>query len=40
MDASDLAAIGLTRRLATVVTIVLLIVGTRIAWWLAHTRSR
>ena len=40
MDDSDFAAIWLTLRLATVVTIILLIVGTRIAWWLAHTRSR
>ncbi len=39
MDAADLAAVCLTLRLAAVVTVVLLIVGTRIAWWLAHTRS-
>lgn len=36
---SDLAAIWLTLRLATTVTILLLIIGTPIAWWLARTRS-
>ncbi|WP_300452269.1 molybdate ABC transporter permease subunit [Accumulibacter sp.] len=35
----DLAAVWLTLKLATVVTILLLIVGTPIAWWLARTRS-
>lgn len=39
LSASDLAAIGLTLRLATVVTVVLLVIGTPIAWWLATTRS-
>src|SRR3546814_12506286 len=33
-------AIGLTLRLAGVVTLVLLLLGTPIAWWLARTRSR
>lgn len=37
---SDIQSIGLTIRLATVVTVVLLIVGTPIAWWLARSRSR
>ena len=36
---ADLTAIWLTVRLATVVTIVLLIIGTPLAWWLARTRS-
>ena len=40
MDSPDLAAVWLTLRLASVVTILLLLVGTPIAWWLARTRSR
>jgi molybdate transport system permease protein len=40
MNTADLSAIGLTLRLATVVTLLLLAIGTPIAWWLAHTRSR
>ena len=36
----DLAAIGLTLRLAAVTTVVLLACGTPLAWWLARTRSR
>ncbi|MCX9154679.1 molybdate ABC transporter permease subunit [Niveibacterium sp. 24ML] len=40
LDAQDWAAVWLTLQLATTVTILLLIVGTPIAWWLAHTRSR
>lgn len=39
MSDTDLAAIWLTLRLATVVTLILLGVGTPIAWWLARTRS-
>ncbi len=35
----DLAAVWLTLRLASVVTVLLLLVGTPIAWWLARTRS-
>ena len=37
---SDMQSIWLTVRLASVVTVVLLIAGTPIAWWLARTRSR
>ena len=37
---SDLRAIWLTVRLATIVTVILLFVGTPIAWWLARTGSR
>jgi molybdate transport system permease protein len=40
MDSSDLSAIWLTLRLASVVTVLLLLIGTPIAWWLARTRSR
>lgn len=36
---ADLTAIGLTLRLAAVSTTVLLLIGTPLAWWLAHTRS-
>ncbi|WP_124949190.1 molybdate ABC transporter permease subunit [Sulfuriferula thiophila] len=39
LDATDLGAIWLTLRLATVTTVLLLLVGTPIAWWLARTRS-
>jgi molybdate transport system permease protein len=35
----DLVAVWLTLRLAAVSTIVLLILGTPLAWWLARTRS-
>jgi molybdate transport system permease protein len=37
---NDLQAIWLTIRLASVVTLILLLVGTPIAWWLARTVSR
>ena len=40
MDANDLGAIWLTLKLASVVTILLLLFGTPIAWWLARTRSK
>ena len=40
MDNPDLAAVWLTLKLASVVTLLLLVVGTPIAWWLARTRSR
>jgi molybdate transport system permease protein len=39
MDAASLAAIGLTVQLAAIVTVLLLLVGTPIAWWLSRTRS-
>ena len=39
LDATDLGAIWLTLRLATVTTVLLLLVGTPVAWWLARTRS-
>lgn len=37
---ADLQAIWLTLRLASLVTLLLLLVGTPVAWWLARTRSR
>jgi molybdate transport system permease protein len=36
----DYAAIRLTLKLAAITTVILLIVGTPIAWWLARARSR
>ncbi len=38
--AADLQAVALTLKLALVVTVLLLALGTPLAWWLAHTRSR
>ena len=40
LSAGDLAAIWLTVRLASTVTVLLLLLGTPIAWWLANTRAR
>jgi molybdate transport system permease protein len=40
LDSSDLQAIFLTVKLAAIVTAILLVVGTPIAWWLARSRSR
>ena len=40
IEAADLAAIGLTVELASIVTVLLLLIGTPIAWWLARTSSR
>lgn len=40
LDTLDLSALWVTLRLAGMTVLVLLIVGTPIAWWLAHTRSR
>ena len=40
MQNADLGAIWLTLKLASVVTLLLLLIGTPIAWWLARTRSR
>jgi molybdate transport system permease protein len=36
----DLQAVFLTLKLAGVTTVILLILGTPLAWWLANTRSR
>ena len=40
MDAASLDAVQLTLKLATVVTVLLLVIGTPVAWWLARTRSK
>ena len=40
MTDQDLAAVWLTLKLAGIVTGLLLLIGTPIAWWLARTRSR
>ena len=39
-SAADLAAIALTLKLAALTTLILLLLGTPLAWWLARTRSR
>jgi molybdate transport system permease protein len=39
LSAGDLQAIGLTVQLAGTVTLILLLLGTPVAWWLARTRS-
>ncbi len=38
-SAADLAAVWLTLKLATLTTLVLLLIGTPMAWWLARTHS-
>ena len=40
MQDADIAAIALTAKLAGLTTVLLLIIGTPIAWWLARSRSR
>lgn len=40
MSDLDLGPVWLTLRLATVTVVLLLLVGTPLAWWLAHTRTR
>ena len=40
MTEADLGAVWLTLRLAGVTTVLLLLLGTPLAWWLARTRSR
>jgi molybdate transport system permease protein len=39
LSPADLAALWLTVKLASVTTLILLLLGTPIAWWLARTRS-
>jgi molybdate transport system permease protein len=39
LSAADLSALWLTFKLATVVTLILLLIGTPVAWWLARTSS-
>lgn len=40
LDSVDLAAIWLTIKLASTTTVLLLLLGTPLAWWLARTHSR
>jgi molybdate transport system permease protein len=40
VTAGDWQAVGVTLRLAATTTLVLLLLGTPLAWWLARTRSR
>ena len=40
VTSADLSAVWLTLRLASITTVLLLLIGTPIAWWLARTRSR
>ena len=40
LSPEDWAAIALTLKLAAVTTVLLLVLCTPLAWWLAHTRSR
>ncbi|MEW5780936.1 MAG: molybdate ABC transporter permease subunit [Pseudomonadota bacterium] len=40
LSPADFGAVWLTLKLAGLTTLILLIVGTPIAWWLARTRSR
>ena len=39
MDTAGLQAIALTIKLAATTTVLLLLAGTPLAWWLARTRS-
>lgn len=39
MNWQDLGALWLTLKLATITTLVLLLISIPLAWWLAHTRS-
>jgi molybdate transport system permease protein len=39
LTASDLQAIWLTFKVATLTTVILAVIGTPLAWWLARTRS-
>ena len=39
LNADDLQAIWLTVRLAGIVTLILLLIGTPLAWWLARTKA-
>jgi molybdate transport system permease protein len=40
LTSEDLSAILLTLQLASITTVLLLVLATPIAWWLAHTQSR
>ena len=40
LDSEAWSAISLTLKLATLTTLLLLVIATPLAWWLAHTRAR
>ena len=40
IDAADISAIWLTFQLATITSVLLLLLGTPFAWWLARSRFR
>lgn len=40
MTPADITAIVLTLQLASITTVLLILFGTPLAWWLAHTQSR
>ena len=40
LNEADLAALFVTLRLASLTTVILLILGTPLAWWLARSRAR
>lgn len=40
LSAEDWSALWLTLKLASIVTVLLLLLGTPVAWWLSQTRSR
>ncbi len=40
ISANDLQALWITLQLATLTTVILLLLGTPLAWWLAHTRHK
>jgi len=39
LNPDDITALWITLRLASITTVILLLLGTPLAWWLAHTRS-
>ena len=40
LDSADLSALWLTLELATFTTVILLLLGTPLAWWIAHSKWR
>lgn len=40
MNETDITALLITLKLATVTTLILLVIGTPLAWWLSRTRTR
>ena len=40
LDVADLTALAITLKLAGISTLILLLLGTPLAWWMAHTRWR